>query len=84
MKMKAAATSPFVHAGEGFEEAWVLWKSGRYGEKPAEAVAPEPLQPEPPLPPMPRPVYRHQQYDAVIRRMKNAQQQTGAYSPMPT
>lgn len=79
MNMKAAATSPFVHAGEGFEEAWVLWKSGSYGDTPKEAVAQEP-----PMPPMPRPVYRHQQYDAVIRRMKNAQQQTGAYSPMPT
>ena len=83
--MKAAATSPFVEAGEGFEEAWILWKAA-HGE-PAhydpvpQAPSGSTLQ-EPPA--IPRPVYRHQQYDAVIRRMKNAQQQTGAYTPMPT
>lgn len=46
-------------------------------------------QPMPqPIQPAPRPVIRHQQYDAVVRRMQNAKRQAGAFtactSTLPT
>ena len=76
--MQAATTSPFASAGESFGEAWVLWQKRHQ---------PEPESPPPPVPeevPLPRPIYHHRQYDAVIRRMKTAQQQTGSYSAWPS
>ncbi len=33
-----------------------------------------------PVQPAPRPVIRHQQYDAVVRRMQNAKRQVGAFT----
>lgn len=88
--MKAATTSPFAAAGAEFEEQWITWKllsdheepPRREPRIPAAALPRVEEAAEPPV--IPRPVYRHQQYDAVIRRMKTAQQQTGAYSPLPT
>lgn len=85
----AATTSPFAADNQQeLQEQWIVWKkqeikdayiqTDRRSERlPAAEL---PASQEPQMVSMPRPVYRHRQYDAVISRMKAAQKQVGTYS----
>ena len=60
---------------------WLLWQMGSVTVDGGESVhTAEPMAPEPPQPLMPD--IRRSRYDAVIRRMQQAGQRTGAYSPV--
>ena len=59
---------------------WLLWQmNGVTVDDGADVHTQPPMPPEPPMPP---PEPRHSRYDAVIRRMQQAGQRTGAYSPV--
>ena len=60
---------------------WLLWQmNGVTVDGAADVHTQSPMPPEPLMPPPPEP--RHSRYDAVIRRMQQAGQRTGAYSPV--
>lgn len=87
-----AAVSPFaLKSSQEQKEQWIWWQCQRDALLPVEEksvettvpplkMPPEP-QEEPPAIPVPTraPTY-HSQYDAVIRRMKNATKQIGTYT----
>lgn len=77
---EASTVSPFAAATNQERQArWLLWQ-----QQSVEAVA-APVEDEPlpqrtyPMEPTVPPI-QHRRYDAVVRRMQQAQRQTGAYS----
>ena len=57
---------------------WLLWQTGGVTVDSGEALH----TPPPPLPEPPETEIRRSRYNAVIRRMQQAGQRTGAYSPV--
>ena len=60
---------------------WLLWQMNGVtvdGEADVHTQPPLPAEPTQPMTPEPR----HSRYDAVIRRMQQAGQRTGSYSPV--
>lgn len=90
----AGSTSPFrAKNNQAQKEQWIWWQCQPDAATPVEAppvnALPErersPMQPMQPMQPVP-PVQptRHQQYDAMMRRMKAAQGKTGAFTACGT
>ena len=76
-----AAGSPFqAKSSQEQKEQWIWWQCQRDTGAPVNAL------PERDAPPMPVPVQptRHQQYDAIMQRMKVAQGRTGAFTSCGT
>ena len=79
-----AAGSPFqAKSSQEQKEQWIWWQCQRDTEEEAPPVN---ALPERDAPPMPVPVQptRHQQYDAIMQRMKVAQGRTGAFTSCGT
>lgn len=86
---KTRETSPFAAAGtEARNAAWILWRAQHADDELIDAGAAGTFGREDSIPAAPpvgqnvciRPPISHEQYDAVVRRMKNARKQTGAFS----
>lgn len=76
--MNSAAYSPFARAQREEQQArWLLWQMQSVeieSDQPQESAPPREAQ----MVSVPAP--QHRRYDAVVRRMQQARQQTGAYS----
>ena len=71
-----AAGSPFqAKSSQEQKEQWIWWQCQR------DTVPPEGEAPPVPIPVQPT---RHQQYDAIMQRMKVAQGRTGAFTSCGT
>lgn len=82
-----AAGSPFqAKSSQEQKEQWIWWQCQRDTVPPEEKAPPVNALPEREAPPMPVPVQptRHQQYDAIMQRMKVAQGRTGAFTSCGT
>lgn len=82
-----AAGSPFqAKSSQEQKEQWIWWQCQRDTVPPEEEAPPMNVLPERDAPPMPVPVQptRHQQYDAIMQRMKVAQGRTGAFTSCGT
>lgn len=91
---KAAATSPFVHQDD--EEPWITWSEQRTllglterKQTEGRSVMENPQEEEPcdapSVPPFPQPVViQRPQYNAILNRMNQARQKTGAFTSWTT
>ena len=82
-----AAGSPFqAKSSQEQKEQWIWWQCQRDTVPPEEEAPPVNVLLERDAPPMPIPVQptRHQQYDAIMQRMKVAQRRTGAFTSCGT
>ncbi len=82
-----AAGSPFqAKSSQEQKEQWIWWQCQRDTVPPEEEAPPVNALPERDAPPVPVPVQptRHQQYDAIMQRMKVAQGRTGAFTSCGT
>lgn len=81
------AGSPFqAKSSQEQKEQWIWWQCQRDAVAPVDDAPPVNALPEreEPMPPMtstlPVQPTRHQQYDAIMQRMKAAQGRTGAFT----
>lgn len=82
-----AAGSPFqAKSSQEQKEQWIWWQCQRNTVPPEEEAPPVNTLPERETPSMPVPVQptRHQQYDAIMQRMKVAQGRTGTFTSCGT
>ena len=82
-----AAGSPFqAKSSQEQKKQWIWWQCQRDTVPPEEKAPPVNALPERDAQPMPVPVQptRHQQYDAIMQRMKVAQGRTGAFTSCGT
>ena len=83
------AGSPFqAKSSQEQKEQWIWWQCQRDAVSPVDNPPPVNALPEREAPPMPTPPpvqpTRHQQYDAIMQRMKVAQGRTGAFTSCGT